>query len=64
MEKCWLIKLKNNKSPDAFELKQMIVNVLENRKIDNEKKLNAKKYIIDNFDQEKNLNKYIQLIKS
>ena len=60
----WLIKLKNNKSPDAFELKQMIVNVLENRKIDNEKKLNAKKYIIDNFDQEKNLNKYIQLIKS
>ena len=42
----------------------MIVNVLENRKIDNEKKLNAKKYIIDNFDQEKNLNKYIQLIKS
>ena len=39
----WLIKLKNNKSPDAFELKQMIVNVLENRKIDNEKKLNAKK---------------------
>ena len=60
----WLVELKNNKSPDAFELKQMIVNVLENRKIDNEKKLNAKKYIIDNFDQEKNLNKYIQLIKS
>ncbi len=60
----WLIELKNNKSPDAFELKQMIVNVLENRKTDNEKKLNAKKYIIDNFDQEKNLNKYIQLIKS
>ena len=33
----------------------MVLHVLENKKTDNEKKLNAKKYIIDKFDQEKNL---------
>ena len=62
-KKWLLIELEHN-SPDAFELKQMVLHVLENKKTDNEKKLNAKKYIIDKFDQEKNLNKYIQLIES
>ncbi len=38
--------------------------VIESKAIDEEKILSAKKYIINNFDEDKNLNKYIELLKS
>ena len=60
----WVLNLKENKAPDEFDLQELIKNVVESKAVDKEKILSAKKYIINNFDEEKNLNKYIQLLKS
>ena len=58
------IRDRENKAPDEFDLQELIKNVVESKAVDKEKILSAKKYIINNFDEEKNLNKYIQLLKS
>ena len=60
----WVLNLKENKAPDEFDLQELIKNVVESKAVDKEKILSAKKYIINNFDEDKNLNKYIQLLKS
>ena len=60
----WVLNLKEDKAPDEFDLQELIKNVVESKAVDKEKILSAKKYIINNFDEEKNLNKYIQLLKS
>ena len=60
----WVLNLKEDKAPDEYDLQELIKNVVESRAVDKEKILSAKKYIINNFDEEKNLNKYIQLLKS
>ena len=60
----WVLNLKEDKAPDEFDLQELIKCVIESKAIDEEKILSAKKYIINNFDEEKNLNKYIQLLKS
>ena len=60
----WVLNLKEDKAPDEFDLNELIKYVLESKAVDKEKILSAKKYIINNFDEEKNLNKYIQLLKS
>ncbi len=60
----WVLNLKEEKAPDEFDLQELIKCVIESKAIDEEKILSAKKYIINNFDEEKNLNKYIQLLKS
>ena len=60
----WVLNLKENKAPDEFDLQELIKNVVESKAVDKEKILSAKKYLINNFDEEKNLNKYIQLLKS
>ena len=60
----WVLNLKEGKAPDEFDLQELIKNVVESKAVDKEKILSAKKYIINNFDEEKNLNKYIQLLKS
>ena len=60
----WVLNLKEDKAPDEFELQELIKRVLESKDIDKEKVLSAKKYLINNFDEEKNLNKYIQFLKS
>ncbi len=60
----WVLNLKEGKTPDEFELQELIKYVVESKAVDKEKILNAKEYIINNFDEEKNLNKYIQVLKS
>ena len=60
----WVLNLKEDKAPDEFDLQELIKNVIESKAVDKEKILSAKKYIINNFDEEKNLNKYIQLLQS
>ena len=60
----WVLNLKEDKAPDEFDLQELIKRVLESKDIDKEKVLSAKKYLINNFDEEKNLNKYIQFLKS
>ncbi len=60
----WVLNLKENKAPDEFDLQELIKYVIDSKAIDEEKILSAKKYIINNFDEDKNLNKYIQLLKS
>ena len=60
----WVLNLKEDKAPDEFDLQELIKCVIESKAIDEEKILSAKKYIINNFDEDKNLNKYIQLLKS
>ena len=60
----WVLNLKENKAPDEFDLQELIKNVVESKAVDKEKILSAKNYIIHNFDEEKNLSKYIQLLKS
>ncbi len=60
----WVLNLKEDKAPDEFDLQELIKCVIESKAIDEEKILSAKKYIINNFDEEKNLSKYIQLLKS
>ena len=60
----WVLNLKEGKAPDEFDLQELIKYVVESKAVDKEKILSAKKYIINNFDEEKNLNKYIQLLKS
>ena len=60
----WVLNLTEDKAPDEFDLQKLIEYVVESKALDKEKILSAKKYIINNFDEEKNLNKYIQLLKS
>ena len=60
----WVLNLKEDKAPDEFDLQELIKCVIESKATDEEKILSAKKYIINNFDEDKNLNKYIQLLKS
>ena len=60
----WVLNLKEGKTPDEFDLQELIKYVVESKAVDKEKILNAKEYIINNFDEEKNLNKYIQVLKS
>ncbi len=60
----WVLNLKEGKTPDEFDLQELIKYVVENKAVDKEKILNEKEYIINNFDEEKNLNKYIQVLKS
>ena len=60
----WVLNLKEGKAPDEFDLQKLIKYVVESKAVDKDKILNAKEYIINNFDEEKNLNKYIQLLKS
>ena len=60
----WVLNLKEDKAPDEFDLQELIKYVLESKAEDKEKILSAKNYIIHNFDEEKNLSKYIQLLKS
>ena len=60
----WVLNLKEDKAPDEFDLQELIKYITECKSEDKEKILSAKKYIIDNFDEEINLNKYVQLLKS
>ena len=60
----WVLNLKENKAPDEFDLQELIKYVVESKAEDKEKIISAKNYIIHNFDEEKNLSKYIQLLKS
>ena len=60
----WVLNLKEDKAPDEFDLQELIKYVVESKAEDKEKILSAKNYIIHNFDEEKNLSKYIQLLKS
>ena len=60
----WVLNLKEDKAPDELDLQKLIKYVVESKAEDKEKILSAKNYIIHNFDEEKNLSKYIQLLKS
>ena len=60
----WVLNLKEDKAPDEFDLQELIKYITECKSEDKEKILSAKKYIINNFDEEINLNKYVQLLKS
>ena len=60
----WVLNLKEDKATDEFDLQELIKYVVESKAEDKEKILSAKNYIIHNFDEEKNLSKYIQLLKS
>ena len=59
----WILKLKDKKAPDEFDLQEIIYELVDNKTKSNNLIHNAKEYLIENFDQDKNLNKYIELFK-
>ena len=59
----WILKLKDKKAPDEFDLQEIIYELVDNKTKSNNLIHNAKKYLIENFDEDKNLNKYIELFK-
>ena len=59
----WILKLKDKKAPDEFDLQEIIYELVDNKTKNNNLIHNAKEYLIENFDEDKNLNKYIELFK-
>ena len=59
----WILKLKDGKAPDEFDLQEIIYELVDNKTKSNNLIHNAKEYLIENFDEDKNLNKYIELFK-
>jgi len=59
----WILKLKDKKAPDEFDLQEIIYELVDNKTKSNNLIHNAKEYLIENFDEDKNLNKYIKLFK-
>ena len=59
----WILKLKDEKAPDEFDLQEIIYEIVDNKTKSNNLIHNAKEYLIENFDEDKNLNKYIELFK-
>ena len=59
----WILKLKDEKAPDEFDLQEIIYELVDNKTKSNNLIHNAKEYLIENFDEDKNLNKYIELFK-
>ncbi len=59
----WILKLKDAKAPDEFDLQEIIYELVDNKTKSNNLIHNAKEYLIENFDEDKNLNKYIELFK-
>ena len=59
----WILKLKDKKAPDEFDLQEIIYELVDNKTKSNNLIHNAKEYLIENFDEDKNLNKYIELFK-
>ena len=59
----WVLKLKDKKAPDEFDLQEIIYELVDNKTKSNNLIHNAKEYLIENFDEDKNLNKYIELFK-
>jgi len=59
----WILKLKDEKAPDEFDLQEIIYELVDNKTKSNNLIHNAKEYLIENFDEDKNLNKYIKLFK-
>ena len=59
----WVWNLKNNFTPEANQLFEIINRIANNPKDDQAKKNNAKNYLIQNFDEEKNFKEYLKIIK-
>ncbi len=59
----WVWNLKNNFTPEANQLFEIINRIANNPEDDNAKKNNAKNYLIQNFDEEKNFKEYLEIIK-
>ena len=59
----WVWNLKNNFTPEANQLFEIINRIANNPKDDQAKKNNAKNYLIQNFDEEKNFKEYLEIIK-
>ena len=59
----WILRLKDEKAPDEFDLQEIIYELVDNKTKSNNLIHNAKEYLIENFDEDKNLNKYIELFK-
>ena len=59
----WILKLKDEKAPDELDLQEIIYELVDNKTKSNNLIHNAKEYLIENFDEDKNLNKYIELFK-
>lgn len=59
----WILKLKDKKAPDEFDLQEIIYELVDNKTKSNNLIHNAKEYLIENFDEDKNLNNYIELFK-
>ena len=59
----WILELKDKKAPDEFDLQEIIYELVDNKTKSNNLIHNAKEYLIENFDEDKNLNKYIELFK-
>ena len=59
----WILRLKDEKAPNEFDLQEIIYELVDNKTKSNNLIHNAKEYLIENFDEDKNLNKYIELFK-
>lgn len=59
----WIIDLIDNKAPGIENLKEMIKNVVEKIEENEIKKNNAKNYIIEKFNEDNNIKKYIEIMK-
>ena len=58
----FILNLENGKRPSAENLKNLILEAINNRQLTEKQKLNAKKLLNFNFDESKNLSKYLEVL--
>tara|TARA_X000001036_G_scaffold243362_1_gene227067 strand:+ start:10281 stop:11441 length:1161 start_codon:yes stop_codon:yes gene_type:complete len=59
----WTVDLIEGKYPSEQQIAIKVLNILNNKKEDEAKKINARKLLINNFDKDKNFEKYIETIR-
>ena len=60
-ENGFVLELINGKKPDPKKLNEIVVQVIENNNLASKKKLNAKKCLQTNFDENKNFLQYLEI---
>lgn len=63
-ENGWVVNLKDGKCPDHVDLKNVISKVLNSKKIDTQKKIKAKNFIIENFNEIQNIEQYKNYLRT
>ena len=58
----FILNLENGKRPSAENLKNLILEAINNKQLAEKQKLNAKKLLHFNFDESKNLSQYLEIL--